>query len=197
MIKHALLAVSAASFLAFASGCGCINECMCKHSWYGDADCCGNNHCIDHRFGEYGFGACGECGAPCADCGCNGGCPGYNQCASGCCCDECDRYDCPLTHVWRFCKGIFHSPGPVGPCYDCGCANGGCGEKYCCDWINCPPTCDPCDHCGNYCGCHDPKPCYQATPRFGGVPMGHAESVGAVDDGVIYEGHKTSAAATR
>jgi hypothetical protein len=183
MIQRALWAASAAILVVFSSGCGCINECMCKHSWYGDADCCSNNHCIDARFGDYGFGACGECcNAPCCDGGANG-CPGYNNCESSCCCPECDRYECTLTRACRFCKSIFHSPHPVGK-YDC--CNGGCGEKYCCDWYNCPPTCDPCDHCGNYCGCKGHNPCYQATPRFGGVPMGHGVPADGGD--VIYEG---------
>lgn len=68
--------------------------------------------------------------------------------------------------------------GPVG-CGPCGsgplmaagsCGGGcrgcdGCGERYIDEWINHPPTCDPCDACGN----HNGQSCTACRPMFEGI----------------------------
>jgi hypothetical protein len=44
-------------------------------------------------------------------------------------------------------------------------------------------------------GNHDPHPCYQMTPRYGGVPMGHGEPVEA--DGDVLVGKKSGDTVTK
>jgi hypothetical protein len=154
MSKHALLAVAAAILLSTSSGCVWWRHCWGSWAYYGACDSCGYcDNCPP--------GPCGGCHEPFSGC-CNDGCGSYDSCG-GCCNDCCD--DC--CHPFAFLHHLFHSPGPLGCCdYPCQ----GCGEKYYCDWINSPPTCEPCDCCGNYTGC-DPRPCYQQSPRYGSVPM--------------------------
>jgi hypothetical protein len=58
------------------------------------------------------------------------------------------------------------SSGPVlaGSCGGCSHGCDGCGERYIDEWINHPPTCDPCDSCGN----HNGQSCTACRPMFDG-----------------------------
>jgi hypothetical protein len=58
------------------------------------------------------------------------------------------------------------SSGPVmaGSCGGCSSGCDGCGERYIDEWINHPPTCDPCDSCGN----HNGQSCTSCRPMFDG-----------------------------
>lgn len=158
MIKHAMWAVLAAILFSSNSGCVMWRHCWGSWAYYGTCDSCGYcDNCPSGPCAKSTGNCCGSCGDCCDDC--------CNDCGS---CGHCGPF-CGLFH------GIFHSPGPVGCTCDYPCQ--GCGEKYCCDWINYPPTCDPCDCCGNYTGCRDPRPCYQQSPRYGSVPL-HASQNG-------------------
>ncbi len=50
-----------------------------------------------------------------------------------------------------------------GGCGNCGNCDG-CGEVYVDEWVNHPPTCDPCDSCGN----HNGQTCGSCRPMFDG-----------------------------
>ncbi|HZZ29111.1 MAG TPA: hypothetical protein VFE46_14025 [Pirellulales bacterium] len=92
-------------------------------------------------------------------------------------------------------KSWFSCSNCTGEQYSC--PGGGCGEKYWCDWKSCPPTPDPCDHCGGYTGgCACSNHCYQATPRFGSVTWPpHDESGMSGDE--TYIGQKSKNTVTQ
>jgi hypothetical protein len=176
MIKHVALAALAAILFSTSSGCVAWRHCWGSWAYYGTCDQCGYvDNCPAGPCGKSCGGCCDNscdtCGESCDDC-----------CDSCGCCDSCcgcHDFSLPFHDI----LSLFHSPHPVG-CTDCyGCQ--GCGEKYCCDWINSPPTRDPCDCCGNYVGCRDPRPCYQQSPRFGSVPLHSGHAVDA--EGVVTE----------
>jgi len=157
MTKYTLLAVALAISVAGSTGC-----CGWHYGW-------GNCGCAD---GYCGYGGCeAGCGSHCGS-----ACGGNDCCDSdcGCCGFECGL----LRSCWNGCKRLFWCPHPIGA-YDC--CHGGCGELFICDWLSYPPCKDQCDCCGNYMGDHDPRPCYQMSPRFGSVPLHHP-------DGEVIEG---------
>lgn len=170
MYKHVLLAALASILFSSSSGCVMWRHCWGSWAYYGTTDSCGYcdncppGPCAKHPGPFCGlFSGCG--GEPCCDsCG---------DCCDNGCGDCCSCGSCGPSH--GLFHGIFQSPGPVG-CTDIPCQ--GCGEKYWCDWINYPPTCDPCDCCGNFTGPRDPRPSYQQSPRSGSIPL-HANQSGA------------------
>lgn len=101
----------------------------------------------------------GCCCSPCGGCGggCGSSCGGCNSCGSCGSCGGC----CPLSFL--FCKRELPDDYRGGGSYWCDC---GCGELYCGDWHSYPPTCDPCDCCGNYVGPHEHDPSYQLPQRY-------------------------------
>jgi hypothetical protein len=100
------------------------------------------------------------------------------------------------NHIHSCFNGLIH--GEKYSCCDGGCGGQcGCGEAYYCDWISHPPYSDPCDCCGNYALNHDPRPCYQSSPRCGSVPMGHAQGEMVEGDDGDVVGKKTTNAKVR
>jgi hypothetical protein len=226
MTKYAYLAATIAVIsMAASSGCVCLDQCMglrCGNNCYdcGSGGCDSCNSCgscgSSHSCGSYG-GGCSSCGS-CNSCSSGGhvshscgSCNSCGSCGSGSCgCDSCSScgggcdsgcgcdmhklfwpFNCNLlSDLENCCKG--------GETFDC--PGGGCGEKYWCDWKSCPPTPDPCDKCGCYSGgCQCAKPCYQASPRFGSVPMWPAwppHDDGSSEGGDDYVGQKTKATST-
>jgi len=79
--------------------------------------------------------------------------------ATGCCgpmaCGGMGRNSCGMQTLGSNCGGC------GGGCDSCGEA---CGETYIDEWINHPPTCDPCDSCGN----HNGQTCNGCRPMFQG-----------------------------
>ncbi len=185
MTRHALLAAIAGIALFNSTGC-----CLWKHcfgSWaqygcedtYGYCDGCPSGACGDAHGGWEGH-SCTKCshghGAfshkKHAHHGCNSCCNGlaccppanaHHGCCNNCPGGHCGHHECPLACLKKL----------LCCCHD-DCQ--GCGEKYCCDWINTPPCPDPCDCCGNFIGPHEPRPAYQ-SPRVGSVPLRHPQQV--------------------
>ena len=60
------------------------------------------------------------------------------------------------------CGGCNSGPLMAGSCGGCDSGCDGCGERYFDEWINHPPTCDPCDSCGN----HNGQSCTACRPMF-------------------------------
>ncbi len=189
MIKHAFLAAAFSAFaIAVNSGC-CSVDRFCGLSTCGN-QCGGCDSCSSCG------GGCSACSHGCSSCGndCgSGGCSSCGSCNSGCCggCNSCGScgggckdwfLDCSwLKKCFTWCQ-----PETFNGC--------GCGEKYWCDWKSCPPTPDPCDKCGGYCGgppcaVH----CYQESPRFGSVIWPPHDDGGVVDgDNSVGQKPKTS-----
>lgn len=169
MTKHALwAAVAALSIVAGSSGC-----CFWHHHGCGPCGGCGGN-C------DSCGGGCGSCGGGCGSygggCGGSGtgsqytswygtGSPSCDGYCGGCtdCCNDCHHH----CFLWGL-LDIFHCCHPET--FDCGCQ--GCGEYYFCDWFCCPPTPDPCDCCGNFCGCAPCSHFHPLPPRCGSMPYG-------------------------
>jgi hypothetical protein len=220
MTKYAFLAVTMAALsVAAAGGCLCIDQCLgmrCSNNCY---DQCGNGGCEScnscsscnscdscNSCGRSGHmthscGSCSDCGSDsCSSCSGSHGC---SSCSGGCCDSGCGSgcnhgasdlfwpFNCSFLSSFSHCCSAPET-------FDC--PGGGCGERYWCDWKSCPPTPDPCDHCGCYNGgCQCEKPCYQASPRFGSVPWPawppHDDS--GVGDGDSYMGQKPKATTTQ
>ncbi len=104
--------------------------------------CCLTGGCGAH--GGYGFPT-GAIGHTCSDC--DIGEIGCESCEPVPCAAECDGYGhgCGL-HFGSCLTRLFSR---FHGCNSCG---SGCGEVYWHDWINHPPTCDPCDSCGHWNG---------------------------------------------
>jgi len=179
MTKHFVSAAIAAVFISI--GCGCCSWHSCGGGCSNDCNQCGSScgQCGGDSCGGGWGPSCSSCSTcnNCGDCGSCGDCNSCGSCGSGWC--------WPHT-CW------FQSSN----CNDCSdCPNGGCGSLHICDWLSYPPTCDPCDCCGNYNGCHDPRPCYQMSPRCGSLPMHGGPVDGGMIDGIQYEGKKPKPAA--
>lgn len=167
MLKHFGWLILAAGSLFGTTGCACWNHMWGSWAYYGDCN----------TYGYCDNCPAGPCSGGCDDC-CNGlgvypppggYCGMYDNCGSDCCESGCCPNHCGPRHGCWLVK-LFHWHDWC--CDPCGYPHGGCGEKYCCDWINHPPTCDPCDCHGNFTGNRDPRPCYQASPRYGSVWSG-------------------------
>lgn len=79
------------------------------------------------------------------------------------CCGPCG----PMTRGGIGCdsRGMQASGATCGDCSGgCDSCSNGCGETYIDEWINHPPTCDPCDSCGN----HNGQTCNGCRPMFQG-----------------------------
>jgi hypothetical protein len=127
-------------------------------------------------YGPYD-GSCASCSGGCRSCG--GGCNSCGCAPCNSCCDQCcDECCCPPRHC-RF--GELLHPETYPCC--------GCGEFYWCDWKGYPPTPDPCDCCGNYCGPCQCSRFHPLPPRFGSIPMPHIEYAAAAPS--VQTGNRT------
>ena len=183
MTKHFLLAAAMSLLAACSSGCCCFSNC----SGCGGCDSCGScngsgcgggQSCsLSRIFGSHGGGcsSCSACDSGCDTCSsghgcssCGGGCSSCDSCDSGCC-GDCGHgmkdLMWPFNCSWM--SGLSHCCKSES--FDC--PGGGCGEHYWCDWKSCPPTPDPCDHCGCYTGgCQCEKPCYRRVHDLALLP---------------------------
>lgn len=127
MHRHARLLTLALALLPLTAGC-----------WH---------HARRYCDGPYGgCGPCGGCGSS-GDCGpvesCCGAEPyGPAECDSGGGCGPCGGGGGPFQHTLL---GALWLGKDSYPC-------DGCGECYLGDWLSYPPTCEPCDDCGNFTG---------------------------------------------
>jgi hypothetical protein len=210
MTKFACLAALMAAFCVTAGG-GCIalDECMGMRCGNNCCDQCGSCGDCDSCNSCNSCGSCGHAAHSCDRCSSCGSCNSCgSECGSSCssgCCDSCNSCgDCGhgmSDLIWPFNCSLLHCMSQcckAPETFDC--PGGGCGEKYWCDWKSCPPTPDPCDHCGCYTGgCQCEKPCYQASPRFGSIawPAWPPQGDPGMDGGEGYVGQKSKTTTTR